>query len=99
MDTGLGLERFVSVIQGKSSNYDTDLFIPLFDKIMKVIRLFLFILFHFICFIILVITYFAVVVNFILPRMRVLNNRLTSVAIKITSEKYNHFSLEEETVY
>ncbi|XP_046469188.1 alanine--tRNA ligase, cytoplasmic [Neodiprion pinetum] len=35
IDCGLGLERLVSVIQGKRANYDTDLFMPLFDMIQK----------------------------------------------------------------
>ncbi len=34
----MGLERLVSVIQGKTSNYDTDLFVPLFEAIHKVIK-------------------------------------------------------------
>ncbi|XP_053685285.1 alanine--tRNA ligase, mitochondrial isoform X2 [Sabethes cyaneus] len=36
VDTGLGLERLVSHLQGKSSNYDTDLFMPLIQHIHKV---------------------------------------------------------------
>ena len=36
IDCGMGLERLVSVIQKKSSNYDTDLFVPLFNEIKKV---------------------------------------------------------------
>ena len=36
VDTGMGLERIVSVIQGKRSNYDTDIFLPLFEGIQKV---------------------------------------------------------------
>ena len=36
IDCGMGLERVVSVIQGKMSNYDTDLFAPLFVSVQKV---------------------------------------------------------------
>ncbi|ERF71107.1 Alanine--tRNA ligase [Endocarpon pusillum Z07020] len=36
VDTGLGYERLVSVLQDKSSNYDTDVFTPLFDTIQQV---------------------------------------------------------------
>ncbi len=36
IDCGLGLERLVSVIQRKTSNYDTDFFMPLFEAIQKV---------------------------------------------------------------
>lgn len=32
----MGYERLVSVIQNKRSNYDTDIFTPLFDAIQKV---------------------------------------------------------------
>ncbi|KAF2224319.1 alanyl-tRNA synthetase [Elsinoe ampelina] len=36
IDTGMGYERLVSVLQNKYSNYDTDVFTPLFKKIQEV---------------------------------------------------------------
>ena len=36
VDTGMGFERVVSVIQDKKSNYDTDVFTPIFHAIEKV---------------------------------------------------------------
>jgi len=38
VDTGMGLERITRVLQGKRSNYDTDLFAPLFARIEEVCR-------------------------------------------------------------
>src|SRR5690606_38921246 len=32
VDTGAGLERIVSVLQGKAANYETDLFMPIIEK-------------------------------------------------------------------
>ena len=36
VDTGAGFERIVAILNGKDSNYETDLFIPILDEISKV---------------------------------------------------------------
>lgn len=36
IDTGMGLERLVCIIQGGKTNYDTDLFFPIINKIEKI---------------------------------------------------------------
>jgi alanyl-tRNA synthetase len=37
IDTGAGLERLAAVLQGKASNYHTDLFAPLLDRVGEVV--------------------------------------------------------------
>jgi alanyl-tRNA synthetase len=36
VDTGMGFERLVRVLQGKKSNYDTDIFMPLIQKLEQI---------------------------------------------------------------
>lgn len=36
VDTGMGFERIVRVLQNKSSNYETDIFLPLIDELVQI---------------------------------------------------------------
>ena len=38
VDTGMGLERLAAILQGKSSNYDSDLFQPLLARVSELIK-------------------------------------------------------------
>jgi len=37
VDTGMGLERIISVVQNKQSNYETDLFMPIINHVQKLL--------------------------------------------------------------
>ncbi len=37
VDTGMGLERIASILQGKDNNYDTDAFTPIMDRIQAML--------------------------------------------------------------
>jgi alanyl-tRNA synthetase len=39
VDTGMGFERLVRLLQGKDSNFDTDLFVPLMDKTQQIAKM------------------------------------------------------------
>lgn len=38
IDTGMGLERIVAIKEGKASNYDTSLFMPLIEKVSQITK-------------------------------------------------------------
>ncbi len=38
VDTGMGLERITTVLEGKQNNYQTDLFLPLYEELKKSIN-------------------------------------------------------------
>ena len=38
VDTGMGLERVLTILNGKNNVYDTDLFLPIMQKVEEILE-------------------------------------------------------------